>query len=118
MTKSAARSSSVIQRVVALTAAYVLAIQALFSAGAQLRVLLAETPGLCTILGYDEPGKPKHALDACTVHCVGHAAGDSTGLAVTAALIVALTGWTLTQTPTRTMTPRLALAFRGRGPPR
>lgn len=117
MTIRAALMQPSFKRLVALTAVYVLALQALFGAGAQLRVLLAETPGLCTILGFQEPGAPKHAADACVVHCAGLANQDSGRLAAVAALLLAVTGWVLAQGRSRPMTPSLARAFYGRGPP-
>jgi hypothetical protein len=118
MTIRAALTSPAVKRMIALTAVYVLALQALFGAGAQIRVLLAQSPGLCTILGYEEPGQPKHAQDACATHCVGHATQDGAAVAALAALILALSGWTLTQRRAQRLSPRMALAFQGRGPPR
>lgn len=119
MTIRAALTQPSFKRLIALTAAYVLALQVLFGAGAQLRVLLAETPGLCTILGFQQPDKPKHALDACAVHCVGHSSQDGAAVAaVVAAMLTGIAGWTLTQRKTRQPLPRAALAFRGRAPPR
>jgi hypothetical protein len=107
-----------VKRITALTLACVLALQALFGAGAQIRVLLAETPGLCTILGFEQPDKPKHALDACTVHCVGHAASDSAAPLAAMAVLFVLLGWTLQQRKRIGVAPEIARAFLGRGPPR
>jgi hypothetical protein len=119
MTIRAALTRPSVKRLIALTAVYVLALQTLFGAGAQLRVLLAETPGLCTILGFQEPGQPKHAMDACTIHCAGHASQDSAAVAAAiAALLTGIAGWTLTQRQTRQCHLRPAFAFRGRAPPR
>lgn len=106
------------QRLIALTAVYVLALQALFGAGAQLRVLLSETPGLCTILGFQTPDQPMHAADTCAVHCIGKANQDSAALTAIAVLVIALTGWILTNTQGVRFAVRPARAFQGRGPPR
>jgi hypothetical protein len=106
------------RRIIALTAVYVLVLQSLFSAGAQLRVLLSESPGLCTILGYEGPGTPGHKLDVCAQHCVGHASLDSASLLSAAILLLGLSVWA-PRAGLRPMTARkVALAYRGRAPPR
>jgi hypothetical protein len=64
------------QRLMALALVYVLALQALMAAGGQIRAILAATPGLCTILGYEEPSGSQHTLahDGCIAHCASAAA--------------------------------------------
>lgn len=114
----AALTIPAVKRVIALIAVYGLVLQALFGAGAQIRVLLTETAGLCTILGYQNPDQPKHAHDGCAIHCVGQAASDGAGLAAIAAIVMAVAVWGMTQRRAETRAPRLALAFQGRGPPR
>jgi hypothetical protein len=118
MTIRTALTTPAVKRMIALTAVYVLALQALFGAGAQLRVMLAEAPGLCTILGFEKPDQPKHVMDACAVHCVGHASPDSAAFPALAMTLLALIGWALAQNQTPQTAPRPVLAFRGRGPPR
>lgn len=117
MTNRAAMTSPALKRVIALTAAYVLALQALFGAGGQIQVFLSENPGLCTILGFQEPGQPKHAADICALHCVSHASADATMAVAFAAIILALAGWTRAQRRPQPFALRVALAFHGRGPP-
>lgn len=109
--------SPALKRVIALTAAYVLALQALFGAGGQVRVLLAETPGLCTILGFQQPDRPKHMGSSCALHCVSHASADATMAVAFAAIVLALAGWTRAQRRPQPFALRVALAFHGRGPP-
>jgi hypothetical protein len=114
----AALTHPAVKRLIALSVAYVLVMQALFGAGAQLRVLLSEAPGLCTLLGFQDPGQPKHAVDACAVHCVAQASGELAGLAALAALLLGIAGWTQTERRRAQVATRRAPAYWGRGPPR
>jgi hypothetical protein len=118
MTRRAALTNPAFKRLTTLVLVYVLALQALFGAGAQVRVLLAETPGLCTILGFEQPDKPRHAMDACTVHCVGHVAGDAAAPLTALALMFVVLGWNVQRRAQAQRAPRFARAFYGRGPPR
>lgn len=118
MTIRAALTRPSVKRLIALTVVYVLALQALFGAAAQMRVLLSDAPGLCTILGFQGPDQPKHAPDACAVHCVAQISADMSGLAALAAATLALAGWSMSRTVTSPGPLRAVLAYRGRGPPR
>jgi hypothetical protein len=118
MTIRAALTHPAAKRLAALVVVYALAWQALFGAGAQLRVLLAETPGLCTLLGFQDPAEPKHALDACAIHCVGHASADAAAVLPAAMLVLTLFGWSVAAIARTAPAPRAALAFYGRAPPR
>lgn len=114
----AALTNPSVKRLIALTVVYVLALQALFGAGAQLRVLLTETPGLCTILGFQEPEQPKHAMDACAIHCVGHAAADASALIAAAAMVLLAWSGAANAATLNRRAARPIRAFYGRGPPR
>lgn len=118
MTIRAALTTPTVKRLLSLAVAYVLSVQAMFGAGAQLRVMLDVTPGLCTILGFQQPDGPKHASDACAVHCVGQVAQDGAPLAAQIAVLMLLSVWTLSQSRAEILSPRAISAFQSRAPPR
>jgi hypothetical protein len=114
----AAAAGSGFKRVIALMAVYVFVLQALFAGGAQIRVLLSDTPGICTLLGFEDNEKPAHRLDACAVHCVGHASADLSSVLAIAAAVIALAALLRPQAlrpAPACVSP--ALGFRGRAPP-
>lgn len=107
-----------VKRLVALFAAYVLVLQALFAPGAQLRVALSRAPVLCTILGLQKPDGTKHALDVCATHCIAQASADGFVWTALVFLVTAFSGWTIIRHQPRRIPPRVAHVFHGRAPPR
>jgi hypothetical protein len=106
-----------LKRFVALAVVYVLALQALFAGGSQLRLALAETPGICTLLGFEQPEKQRHRTDVCAQHCVAHASLDAVALFAIAATIIAMAVWQQGHAWPACAPVRLVAGFRGRGPP-
>jgi hypothetical protein len=114
----AATSGLPVQRIVALLAAYVLALQALFSGGAQLRVLLSDAPGICTIIGFQDKDAPAHRLDVCAQHCVGHASLDAAGIWALASVLIGTAAWSRISPRPVAPAVRPISGYRGRAPPR